>query len=122
MGVKTMAYHLSSFDVCVPGFERLRSYHEFMLVIFVSADSTPDEIKSGLESDLQSHGRPDHFDYDEALRVINEFVAGLDSSNPFNLETQIVGEDDVDSYGDTNPNLYLYIRDLNNENTFGIFD
>lgn len=103
-------YEVLSYDVCVSGFERLRSYSEFMLVTSVDAASSPESLLDGLLSDIQACARPDDFDYDAANALVRDFVASelrplFAKSNPFKLEDR---KEDDDSEGCS---LFVYIQD-----------
>lgn len=67
-------YSISSFDVCVQGFEPLRSYTETLLPVPIGPEDTPETIREALHDELQSCMRPDGFDYEAAEKAINEFV------------------------------------------------
>lgn len=93
-----MEYHVTSFDVCVQGFERLRSYTETLLPVPIDAKDGIEEIRQGLHDELQSCMRPDGFDYEAATKAIDTFVDGELKQrkwpNPFGLENR-ADEDDV---------------------------
>lgn len=83
-------------DVCIQGYERLRTQSEFMLVVPVSASSTVKSIRESLEADLQSCDHGESMDYDRASATIDEVCAMIrdrfkarlakNGRNPFNLE------------------------------------
>lgn len=112
-----MAYSLSSFDVCAPGFERLRSYSEFILSAPIYTASTLNEIVKALGDDIQACMRPDHFDYDAARAVVEELRAQLTplferGANPFDLEdvANNTGLDECEPCY-----LFLYVSDSEHE-------
>ena len=106
-----MSYEVSTFDVCASGFERLRSYEEFILIASIDADTDAESLKKQWESDLQCCDRGADFDWDAAKKAIQDFydsnVAPLfrKRANPFNLEP---GRDDIGF--DEGCNAFLYIR------------
>lgn len=64
---------VTTFDVCQPGFERMRSQSEFILLAYPRAGDTPAQLRDEWKADLQSCARPDGFDYDAALAAIDAF-------------------------------------------------
>ena len=93
---------LTSYDVCVQGFERLRSRSEFILAIPVAAGMTADEVRDELNSDLQCCDRGPGFDWNAARAVIDAFVADLKPGAFDHIEAR--DEDDEPCY------LFLYIN------------
>lgn len=109
-------YRVESFDVCTAGFERLRSYSEFILTTPVESDSNPDELLSELLGDVDSCMRPDHFDFDAARAAVRDWFESdlrplFARPNPFNLESPPEGEDS-DEWTAEGPALVVYVRDL----------
>lgn len=98
--------HLSSFDVCVPGFERLRSQDEFILATPITAEMATGDIHNALNDDLQCCARENDFDYNRARDIIDDFCRSFNAHNPFNLEPTPPYSEDEDSccY------LFLYIE------------
>ena len=45
-----MAYEVTTFDVCVQGYERLLSYSEFILVAYIDADTKAPDLSEQWES------------------------------------------------------------------------
>lgn len=119
-----MPYEIASYDVCCSGNERLRSYSEFILVAPIRAESTLDELLESLNDDLRSCMREDHFDYDEAKRILTELRESLAplfaKSNPFDLEPT-PDSDDIDTSDDW-PNFYLFVRDTDESHIFPVFN
>ena len=108
-------YEVSSYDVCVSGFERLRSYSEFMLLTQINAESSAADLLQGLLSDIQSCMRPNDFDYAEADRVVCDYFDAnirplFSKANPFGLDP--VDENDSDYCDDSAVSLILYVRDV----------
>lgn len=107
-----MAYTVSSFDVCVPGFERLRNRNEFILTAPISAETMLPDLLESFEADIQCCDRFDGFDYDEARRVVRDYLnstlASLRWPNPFNLEA---GRGDIGlDEGDEGCTAFMYIE------------
>ncbi len=70
-----MAYTVTTFDLCVQGFERLRRHSEFILCAYPHAGETPSDLESEWLADIQACMREDGFDYDAAEAAVKEFVA-----------------------------------------------
>ena len=108
-----MAYQVSTFDVCASGFERLRSYEEFMVVASIDADTGAADLLEQWEADLQSCMRDADFDYDAAREAIRSYynreVAPLFAkrANPFNLEPS---RDDIGFDEGCNAFLYIHVE------------
>jgi hypothetical protein len=88
-----------------------------MLTAYVNLESTPADIKYQLEADVQSCMREEHFDYDEAQRIIDEFVKDLSAIDPFDLKET---EDEGEELGE-GCMLFLYVRDDNEEHEFPVY-
>jgi hypothetical protein len=107
-----MSYSVTAFDVCAQGFERLRSYEEFIVVAAIDDDSNPADLLEQWEADLQSCDRPENFDFDAAREAIRSYYESnirplFDrKTNPFDLEP---ARDDILPY-DQGCNAYLFIR------------
>lgn len=103
-----LKYYVNSFDVCVPGYERLRSQDEFILATPIAHDSDLDQLVSELKQDIQSCERFAGFDYDAARKAVDDWVVGAKplfaQPNPFDLETADYGEED------NLVTLYLYVK------------
>lgn len=88
----TATYSVSTFDVCVSGFERMRNQDEFILLASIGPETTAAELRAQWEADLQACGRPDDFDFDAARGAIAEYCAAsieplfARRANPFDLE------------------------------------
>lgn len=89
-GEDKMSYRVTSWDICVQGFERLRSYTETLLAVPLSPDMTMENIKEALVEDLQICERPEGFNYNKARNVLTNFVERLQprykETNPFDVE------------------------------------
>ena len=91
-------YEVTTFDVCASGFERLRSYSEFIVAAHIDAETTGAELLETWLSEIDVCDRSDGFDYDAARAAIQDYydstVAPLFArrANPFNLEP---GRDDI---------------------------
>lgn len=93
----------NSYDVCVQGFERLRSQSEFILATPVHAGITADDLRGQLNDALQCCDRGDDFDWDAARAVIDAFVTGIKPNAFDDIEDR--DEDDEPCY------LFLYISE-----------
>ena len=104
-------YEVTSFDVCVSGFERIRSNDEFILVAHVQHNTTQADLEEQFKSDIQSCVRDDNFDYDACNKVVAEFVAKINlASALYSVEAPLEtddGDNDASEYG---CNAFLYIR------------
>lgn len=104
-------YEVATFDVCVQGFERLRSQSEFILVAHVDATSTWQDVRAEWLGDVQSCDRFDGFDYEAAAAAVNAFCAAnagrYRGENPFNLE--LPAEAECEGEGDSCM-AFLYIN------------
>lgn len=104
-------YEVSTFDVCANGFERLRSYDEFILSASIDADTDSTDLLAQWTSDLQACDRDEDFDFNAAREAIKTYcdatVRPLFAArkNPFNLES---GRDDIGF--NEGCNAFLYIR------------
>ena len=105
-----MAYQVTTFDVCGAGFERLRTYEEFIVIACIDAETDSDDLLEQWQSDLQSCMRPDGFDYAAASEAIRSYHESniqplfARESNPFSLEPR--SNDDSEE----GCNAYLFIR------------
>jgi hypothetical protein len=97
-----MTHQLNSHDVCIQGFERLRTTREYMLAIPVHKGMTPAEVLDALKADLQCCDRGDDFDWDAADDCVRTFTEGLKPYAFADVEDR--GEDDEPCY------LFLYIE------------
>lgn len=69
-----MTYAVTTFDICVQGFERLRSQSEFLLVAYVNGATTLADLREQLHSDIQGCDRFEGFDYDAARQVVDDYL------------------------------------------------
>jgi hypothetical protein len=67
-------YEVNSFEICVEGFERLRSNDELILVTSVEKGMRATEIGAALNVGIQACDRGAAFDYDAARKCVAEFV------------------------------------------------
>lgn len=74
----TNAMRATTIDVCQPGFERLRSQSEFILLAHPREGDSPSDLKAEWLADIQRCERPDGFDYDAAREAVETFC--LDAS------------------------------------------
>lgn len=109
------AYEVTTFDVCVQGFERLRSNDEFILLAAIDADTNSADLMEQWDGDLQSCDRPADFDYDAAREAMRAYYESSirplfdRKSNPFSLEPRSV--DDATSFDqDDGCTAFLYVR------------
>lgn len=101
-----MRYTVTTFDVCVQGFERLRSESEFLLVATIGPRAGWRTLRNEWLADMQSCERPEGFDYDAARACVQAYASALRRSidgkpNPFGLE----------SGGGAYASAFLYVRD-----------
>ena len=103
-----MAYEVTTFDVRMPGFERLRNRDEFILVAVVWYGMSKDDLLEQFNSDIQVCTRPDDFDYDAVRKLVAETVANARKVDVLlhyiDIEREIEG-----------CNAYLFIRDTNTD-------
>lgn len=103
-----MGYEITTFDVCVSGFERLRSQDEFILLASVDGETDSGDLLNEWLADIQSCDREDDFDYEAAREAVRAYYQAnvhplFDrKSNPFDLEPRT---DDGEGC-----NAYLFVR------------
>lgn len=66
-------YRVNSWDVCVPGNERMRNQTELLIAIPVSGADTVETIRRALKADIQSYMQPDSFSFDQCNAAIDAF-------------------------------------------------
>lgn len=86
-------YECNTSDLCVQGYERLRSRDEFMITIPVWRGITAAEIRDAMKADIQSYMQPEWFDYDAANAGIDAFCEGLRMHLFADLEETEEGEE-----------------------------
>ena len=107
-------YTVSTFDVCASGFERLRSYSEFILLASIDAETSAADLLEQWISDIQSCARPDDFDFDAARKAVETYhaenIAPLFAKrdNPFDLDARDV--EDAESFDQESATAYLYVN------------
>ena len=108
-----MAYEVTAFDVCVPGFERLRNRDEFILVASVWYGMSKDDLLKQFNSNIQVCIRPDDFDYDAVRKLVAETVANARTVDVLSyIDPPKVDDADVDIEQEMEGcKAYLYIRD-----------
>jgi hypothetical protein len=111
-GAAKMTYEVSTFDVCAIGFERLRSYEEFILTASINADTKGEDIRDQWLDDIEACMRPDGFDYDAARQAVETYWHDVvrplfDRNNPFNLEK---GCDGIGFDEEKDCTAFLFIR------------
>ncbi len=106
-------YEVSTFDVCASGFERLRSYSEFIVTASIDSETKGADLLEQWLSNVDACMRDDDFDYDAARTAIQTYydstVAPLFAHrvNPFNLEP---GRDDIGYDDDEGCTAFLFIN------------
>src|ERR1700733_1244934 len=106
------AYEGTTFDVCVQGFERLRSHEEFILITAIDSDSDSADLLEQWLADVDSCERPADFHYDAAPQAGRAYYESSvrplfdHKSNPFSLEPT---RDDIPPY-DQGCTAFLYVR------------
>lgn len=107
-----MRYEVTTVDLTVQGFERLRSQSEFILNAYPSKTDEPSAIVQTLKDDLQTCARPDDFDFDAARAALDEW---FDESGIAYLRSQLAGMEDTDEDEDDDDGnpvvLFVYVRD-----------
>lgn len=105
---------VTTFDVCVPGMERLRSQSEFILLAYLQPSTTGGNIREQWLDDLQVCERPDGFNYDAARQAIESAVKDYVRPafrrkrwNPFSVPRAADSDDGCAAY--------LFIEDLESE-------
>ena len=107
-------YEVTTFDVCASGFERLRSYEEFILLALIDAETSAEDLLEQWVSDIQSCERGDDFDFDAARKAVEAYhaenIAPLFAKrdNPFDLDARDV--EDEESFDQESATAYLYVR------------
>lgn len=107
-----MQYEVTTFDVCVQGFERLRTNEEFILAVPVTNADDVDTIVINLCEDVEACDRPDHddgepFHYQEAKNAARRYI----TTNWVDIERRIKGLDDIDDEADNSdwPGCYAFL-------------
>ena len=106
-------YEVTTFDVCASGFERLRSYEEFVLLASIDAETDSDDLLDQWLRDIESCMRDDNFDYAAAKQAVQSYYDSTvrplfyRRSNPFNLEP---GREDIGITEEEGYTAYLYVR------------
>jgi hypothetical protein len=113
---KTVHYQVNSHDVCVQGFERLRTNDEFILVAYIAPGVTFKALEDALFTEIQVYARPDSFDYVACKKALGEWLESAieplyanGNINPFGLED--VEEDD----GGADVNFFVYMQQTEDE-------
>ena len=113
-----MAYEVTTFDVCRPGFERLRNRDEFILVASVWYGMSKLVLLEQFNYDIQACERPDDFDYDAIRKLVTETMANVRMVDVLRYidPPKVVDDADVDDIDDIEQEMegckaYLYIRD-----------
>lgn len=65
--------HVTSYDICVPGFERLRNNTEILLPIIVSNETSAESIREAMADEIQAVMQENDFDYDAAEAALAAF-------------------------------------------------
>ncbi len=68
-------YEVTTFDVCQPGYERLRSTSEFILVGYIERRTSKRDLTNQFEADIQACERPVDFDYGAARKAVRSYMA-----------------------------------------------
>lgn len=110
-----LRYEVTSFDLCVQGFERLRSQDEFILCAYPDSKTSAAEVVDEFVRDIDSCMRPDEFDYKAAENAVRDYFAqdslgGLTSA----LASVEWGEEPAPEDMEGNPIIaFLYVREVN---------
>lgn len=100
-------YEVTTFDVCQPGFERLRNQDEFLLVASVQNDTTRDAMIQQFIEDLQACDRPAGFDYDACRTAIRDCCQDINMTYVLAYVEPATEEDE-----EAGCTAYLYIREV----------
>lgn len=92
---------VTTIDVCVPGFERLRSQSEFILATPISRHTTQREVVDELVHDWRSADHGIEASDDDIRALLNESIGTGDK--PIDPDIEDRGEDDESCY------LFVYI-------------
>ena len=121
-----MAYEVTTFDVCVPGFERWCNRDEFILVASVWYGMSKDDLLEQFNSAIQVCAsaswslkrwqtlRPDDFDSDAIRKLVTETMASASMVDVLRyIDPPKVDDADVDDIEQEMEGCkaYLYIRD-----------
>ena len=100
-------YTVNSYDICVQGYERLRSNSEFIIPTYVSRGTTVDEIRQDMKDDIQNIMQPDGFDFDACRKAIDEFC----DANAHDLAAQLAHLEEIpeDAPDDAGCMLFVYM-------------
>lgn len=107
-------YEVQSFDVCISGYERLRSPAEFILVAYPRPQWGARALRDAWLDDLRVCDRGDSFDYDAARRAVRAWCADLAKrlrAKGGTLGRALGGFDS----GENGCAAFLYIRDMREE-------
>jgi hypothetical protein len=104
-------YRVTTFDVCAPGFERLRSESEFILCAYPNGRSGWRTLRDEWLADLRGADRGEGFDFAAARREVCRYAAELrrewaGKRNPMRIQPAPRGDDSGESI-----TAYLYVRD-----------
>lgn len=96
--------HVTSYDVCVQGYERLRHDSEVLLPVIIGPDTTIGDIEQDLKQELKVH---ESLDQAAAAAAVDEFLKdhlqwAFKKPNPFGLSK--ASEDDEPVY------LFVYVE------------
>ena len=79
-------YSVTSFDACVPGYERLRSNSEFILVAYPRPQWGKRAMMRAFLEDMESVSRPDGFDYRAARQAVRAWFRDVKAGR-FGIES-----------------------------------
>lgn len=102
-------YKVTTFDVCVSGFERLRNRDEFILLAYPHPAATADELAEEWIRDIQSCAREDGFDYDSAYACVTAWAR--DPANVARVRSVCADLEPPDENEESELNAYLYLAD-----------
>lgn len=109
-----MSYKVTTFDVCVSGSERLRTYEEFILAASIDAETDSADLLEQWISEIDACGRPDDFDFDAAHEAVSSYYEEkikplfARKSNPFSLDPRSVEENE--SFEGDGCYAFLYVQ------------
>lgn len=111
-----MRYVITTVDMCVQGFERLRRQDEFILNAYPSHGETGTDLLDALLNDIETCARPDDFDYTRAREAVRAYF-DQPTRDAWTAEINATfgtpEAPDEDADDDGNPVVvFCYVRDM----------
>lgn len=102
-------YHVTTFDVCVMGFERLRNRDEFILTAYPHRDATADELAEEWIRDIGACERGEDFDHDSAYACVTAWAR--DPENVARVRAACGDLEPPDENLESDLTAYLFVAD-----------